>query len=47
MTRADRIHTTLAARFAPTHLHVQDDSALHAGHSGAAPGGETHYTVTL
>lgn len=47
MTRAQRIHATLTTRFAPTRLHVQDDSALHAGHAGAQPGGETHYTVTL
>jgi BolA protein len=28
-------------------LEVQDDSHLHAGHAGAAPGGETHYSVRL
>jgi BolA protein len=47
MTRAQRIHATLTAQFAPTRLVVQDDSAQHAGHSGAAPGGETHYTVMM
>ena len=47
MNRAERIHATLTARFAPTQLVVQDDSAQHAGHAGAAPGGETHYTVTM
>ncbi len=47
MTRTQLIEATLNARFAPSLLRVQDDSALHAGHAGAAPGGETHYTVTM
>lgn len=46
-TRATRIRTTLEAAFAPTHLRVEDDSAKHAGHAGAQPGGQTHYTVLL
>lgn len=46
-TRADRITTTLTDRFAPTALHIIDDSARHDGHAGAAPGGETHYSVLL
>ena len=37
----------LRADFAPTRLAIRDDSASHAGHAGAAPGGETHYTVQL
>ena len=45
--RARRITATLTDRFAPTLLRVEDDSARHAGHAGAAPGGQTHYTVTL
>jgi BolA protein len=28
-------------------LEIQDDSARHSGHAGAAPGGETHFTVTI
>ena len=28
-------------------LEIIDDSAKHAGHAGAAPGGETHYTVHI
>ena len=47
MSRAERIHATLTARFAPTQLVVQDDSSQHAGHAGAAAGGETHYTVVM
>lgn len=47
MTRAQRIEAALNARFSPHLLHVRDDSAMHAGHAGAQPGGETHYTVTM
>lgn len=46
-SRADRLHATLTKAFAPTVLHIQDDSAHHAGHSGARPGGETHYSVLM
>jgi BolA protein len=28
-------------------LHVEDDSAKHAGHAGARAGGQTHYSVLL
>ncbi|WP_431271907.1 BolA family protein [Dankookia sp. P2] len=44
-TRADRIRQILEASFAPARVEVRDDSQLHAGHAGAAPGGETHYSV--
>ena len=46
-TRQDRIAATLTQGFAPTDLAVTDDSARHAGHAGAAPGGETHYSVRM
>jgi BolA family transcriptional regulator, general stress-responsive regulator len=46
-SRAERLRAVLAERFAPSELRVEDDSARHAGHAGARPGGETHYTVTL
>lgn len=46
-TRAERIETTLRQAFAPTRLHIQDDSHRHAGHAGAQPGGETHYSVLM
>ncbi len=46
-SRADRIHATLTQAFAPAEVQVTDDSHLHAGHGGAAPGGETHYTVRV
>lgn len=45
--RADRIRAALEAAFAPAEVAVTDDSARHAGHAGARPGGETHYSVTV
>lgn len=45
MTRAERIRETLQSALAPANVEVVDDSALHAGHAGAQPGGETHYSV--
>lgn len=46
-TRADRLKDTLTKAFAPTLLRVVDDSARHAGHAGARPEGQTHYSVLL
>lgn len=45
--RASRIDTALRRAFAPAALRITDDSAKHAGHAGAAPGGQTHYTVLV
>ncbi len=45
--RALRIESTLRQTFAPTALQIVDDSARHAGHAGAAPGGQTHYSVVM
>ena len=45
--RADRIRLLLDRGLAPTLLDIADDSARHAGHAGAAPGGETHYTIRV
>ncbi|HWD50197.1 MAG TPA: BolA family protein [Rhizomicrobium sp.] len=47
MTMAQTIHGKLTAAFAPKELIVDDDSAKHAGHSGARPGGETHFSVRI
>jgi len=47
MTRAERLRATLTRVFAPAVLEIQDDSAQHAGHAGARPGGETHYSVLI
>ena len=45
--RADRIRNTLLSAFAPAEVEVIDDSHHHAGHAGARPGDETHYTVRV
>jgi len=37
----------LTAQFAPQKIVIEDQSALHAGHAGAGPGGQTHYRLTL
>ena len=47
MIRTERIHHTLSTTFSPTALEVVDDSHKHAGHAGARPEGETHYTVII
>jgi BolA family transcriptional regulator, general stress-responsive regulator len=44
---ADRIARKLTAAFAPLALAVEDESAKHAGHAGAQPGGETHFNVRI
>ena len=47
MTVAAQIETRLRTALAPTRIVVTDDSARHAGHAGARPGGETHFTVLV
>lgn len=42
-----RIEEKLTEAFRPESLTVVDESHLHAGHSGARPGGETHFRVSL
>jgi BolA protein len=42
-----RIRDHLAKAFSPAALDVVDESALHAGHAGARPGGETHFRVRI
>lgn len=44
MTTIDRLETALAS-LNPSHLAIEDDSALHVGHPGNTGGG--HYTVTI
>ncbi len=46
-TRKDRIERSLVQAYPNARVHVEDDSAKHAGHAGAAPGGQTHYSVTV
>lgn len=45
--RAARMEEVLRAAFAPSFLAIEDDSARHAGHAGAQPGGETHYRLAM
>jgi len=47
MNRKERITTLLARELAPIYMDLVDDSAKHAGHSGAQPGGQTHYSLTI
>lgn len=47
MSIADTICRKLTERFDPMRLDIIDDSARHAGHAGAQPGGETHFDVTI
>src|SRR5262249_21920753 len=44
---ADTIRDKLTRRFEPTRLVIIDDSHRHAGHAGARPEGETHFSVTI
>jgi len=46
-TVAETIREKLTGRFAPTRLVILDESHRHAGHAGARPEGETHFTVTI
>jgi len=46
MDRTRWIEDTLRAAFAPQHLTVEDESARHAGHAGAASGGG-HFRVMI
>lgn len=47
MAVADTLRDKLTAAFQPEALEVIDDSAKHAGHRGARPEGETHFTVRI
>ena len=47
MNRNERIIAILSDHLSPSQLEVIDDSAKHAGHAGAKPEGETHYTVRI
>jgi len=44
---AARMRDKLEAAFSPVDLEIVDDSHRHAGHAGARPGGESHFTVRL
>jgi BolA protein len=42
-----RIKQKLSAGLEPISLEVLDESHLHAGHSGAREGGQTHYRIKV
>ncbi|WP_291845430.1 BolA family protein [Maricaulis sp.] len=44
---AARIESKLQKALTPIALSVTDDSHLHAGHAGARPGGQSHFTVDI
>ena len=46
MSVAARIRERLAA-LDPVDLELVDESARHAGHAGARPGGNTHWRLTI
>ena len=46
MSRIDRMTALLQAALTPLECEIVDDSALHAGHAGAASGGG-HYRLRL
>ena len=46
MSVAARIRERLAA-LEPVNLELVDESAQHAGHAGAQPGGETHWRLSI
>lgn len=47
MAVAEAIRRKLTEDLAPTRLDIVDESHRHAGHAGARPEGETHFSVTI
>jgi BolA protein len=43
----DVIHKKLISALKPTTLEIVDESAKHAGHAGARPGGNTHFYISI
>ena len=41
------INQKLTKSLSPTLLEINDDSHKHAGHAGARPEGESHFSVTI
>lgn len=44
---ADAIRQRLCASLAPSRLDLIDESALHVGHAGARPQGESHFRLLI
>lgn len=47
MSIADTIKEKLTRSLTPVRLDVVDESHKHAGHAGANPDGESHFSVTV
>ena len=46
LTVAEEIRRRLAT-LQPSRVELVDESAMHAGHAGASPGGDTHWRLTI
>ena len=46
-SRTERMKAALRAAFSPELLEIDDETQLHHGHAGVAPGGETHFAVRI
>jgi BolA protein len=44
---AEKLRDKFQAAFAPVELVIEDESSLHAGHSGTREGGESHFRVRI
>jgi BolA protein len=44
---AQSLTKKLTDALSPEKLEIVDQSALHAGHAGATPGGETHFDIAI
>ena len=47
MSLKDRIAEIVTSALRPRELKVDDESHLHAGHSGSREGGETHFRIDV
>lgn len=47
LSYAQRITDKIESAFAPCNIILTDDSHKHAGHAGADPSGETHFTLQI
>ena len=47
MRKADILREKLESRLAPLQIRILDESARHAGHVGAQPGGESHFQLEI
>jgi BolA protein len=45
MSVAETMRAKLEAGLRPLRLEIHDESARHAGHAGARPGGESHFRL--